>query len=133
VENAQDELSQKIPQCYLSQHPQNIKLDQFSKFQLESLFYMFYQMPRDVFQALAAQELYKRDWRYHGELKIWLKPRTPQEIMQAHSTVQFFYFDAKTFETRLFNPPNRSNLLAGIIPEEEIRVKVPSSTMSDSA
>jgi hypothetical protein len=45
--------------------------------------------------------------------------------MQAHPTVQFLYFDVKSFETRLFNAQIRGNLLAGIIPEEEIRVRGP--------
>lgn len=123
-ENSLDELSFKVPPSY-QMNPPTIKLDHFGKFQLETLFYMFYQMPKDIFQALAAQELYKRDWRYHGELKIWLKPRSQQELMQAHPTVQFLYFDVKSFETRLFNAQIRGNLLAGIIPEEEIRVRGP--------
>lgn len=124
-ENSLDDVPYKIPPSY-HMNATTIKLDHFGKFQLETLFYMFYQMPKDIFQALAAQELYKRDWRYHGELKIWLKPRTQQEIMQAHPTVQFLYFDTKSFETRLFNAPQfRGNLLAGIVPEEEIRVRGP--------
>ena len=96
-------------------------------------------MPKDIIQALAAQELYKRDWRFHGELKIWLKPRTQQEMLQGHPTVQFLSFDPKAFETRLFNPPMpaRANLLAGIVPEEEIRVKLPpasgAASLSDNA
>ena len=114
----------KVPQCYMI-HPPSVKLDQFSKFQVETLFYMFYQLPKDILQALAAQELYKRDWRYHGELTMWLKPRSQQEMMQSHPNIQFVYFDTKAWETRPFNAPIRGNLVAGIIPEEEIRVKIP--------
>jgi len=120
----------KTPDCYLL-HPPPLKPEHLSKFHTETLFYMFYQLPRDLLQAIAAQELYRRDWRYHGELKIWLKPRTAQEIAaQGHPTIQFFYFEIKTWSQQLFNPSNNvtqglrgGNLLAGIIPEDEIRVK----------
>lgn len=114
-----------IPQCY-NLHPPALKTEHLSKFHLETLFYMFYQLPRDILQACAAQELYRRDWRYHAELRLWLKPRTPQELSQAHPTVQFVYFDAKAWEVRLFNAAQvRGNLKAGLVSEEEIRVKPP--------
>lgn len=38
----------------------------------ESLFYIFYTMPRDELQEKAAAELFNRNWRYHKELKTWL-------------------------------------------------------------
>jgi len=58
--------------CYYNQPPV-LKMTHLSKFHLETLFYIFYSMPKDVLQAYAAQELYAREWRYHGELKLWLK------------------------------------------------------------
>lgn len=58
--------------CYYNQPPV-LKMTHLSKFHLETLFYVFYSMPKDVLQAYAAQELYGREWRYHSELKIWLK------------------------------------------------------------
>ncbi|TMW60045.1 hypothetical protein Poli38472_000087 [Pythium oligandrum] len=61
-----------LPMCYYNQPPA-LKTTHLSKFHLETLFYIFYSMPKDVLQAYAAQELYSRDWRYHTELKIWLK------------------------------------------------------------
>lgn len=61
--------------CYYNQPPV-LKTTHLSKFHLETLFYIFYSMPKDVLQAYAAQELYSRDWRYHVELKIWLKRAT---------------------------------------------------------
>lgn len=33
---------------------------------------IFYQWPRDVLQEMAAQTLYKRDWRWHKELRQWM-------------------------------------------------------------
>ncbi|KAJ2317850.1 transcriptional regulator, partial [Coemansia sp. RSA 2681] len=38
----------------------------------ETLFYMFYTMPREELQLAAAEELYRRQWRYHKELRLWL-------------------------------------------------------------
>ena len=59
-----------LPQCYYMQPPA-LKTGHFSKFRLETLFYIFYNMPRDTLQAYAATELYNRDWRYHKDLKLW--------------------------------------------------------------
>lgn len=38
----------------------------------ETLMWIFSAMPRDVMQVNAARELYKRDWRFHKTLRIWL-------------------------------------------------------------
>lgn len=100
-------------------------MEHLSKFQVETLFYMFYCMPKDILQACAAQELYSREWKYHGELKIWLKARTQQELLQAHSTVQFVYFDVNVWNTRLFNNNQRVNITEGLLSEDDVRVKVP--------
>jgi CCR4-NOT transcription complex subunit 2 len=101
----------------------NLKADHLTKFQIETLFYMFYAMPKDILQAFASQELYRRDWRYHGELKIWLKSRNSQELMQSHPTVQFVYFDVANWEPRLFTVAFRGNIISGLLTEEEVRVK----------
>ena len=53
-----------------TRQPPPLKTSHLSKFQLETLFYIFYAMPRDVLQAYAAQELYQRDWQYHRDLKV---------------------------------------------------------------
>lgn len=67
-----------LPLCYYNQPPV-LKTTHLSKFHLETLFYIFYAMPKDVLQAYAAQELHGRDWRYHVDLKIWLKRATPAD------------------------------------------------------
>ena len=48
----------------------------------ETLFYIFYCMPMDVLQEMAADELYRRNWRYHKELKVWLTkdPNVPDSM-----------------------------------------------------
>jgi CCR4-NOT transcriptional regulation complex NOT5 subunit len=43
----------------------------FSKFTNETLFYIFYFMTKDTLQLIAAEELYKRNWRYHSEYLVW--------------------------------------------------------------
>ncbi|KAJ1824945.1 hypothetical protein GGH91_001684 [Coemansia sp. RSA 2671] len=61
----------KLPSCYnASQSPPAVtRIQVFSE---ETLFYIFYTMPRDELQLLAAEELYRRQWRYHKELRLWL-------------------------------------------------------------
>jgi CCR4-NOT transcription complex subunit 2 len=58
--------------------PPALKTSHFGKFQLETLFYIFYNMPRDTLQAYAATELYNREWRYHKDLKLWFTRSSSQ-------------------------------------------------------
>jgi CCR4-NOT transcription complex subunit 2 len=60
----------RIPSCYFV-NPPHLRFSMFQRFQLETLFFVFYSMPRDVLQLAAAQELYNRDWRFHKELRLW--------------------------------------------------------------
>ncbi|KAJ0406281.1 hypothetical protein P43SY_007069 [Pythium insidiosum] len=123
-----------LPLCYYNQPPA-LKTTHLSKFHLETLFYIFYAMPRDVLQAYAAQELYNREWRYHGELSLWLKRASVADAaLVANGSAlssaaamgamgpQFLYFDTTTWERRVFTG-NIHSLAAGLLSEEEIRVK----------
>jgi CCR4-NOT transcription complex subunit 2 len=105
-------------------HPPSLKAEHLNKFQLETLFYMFYSMPKDILQACAAQELYRREWRYHGELKLWLKPRAPHELMQSHPSVMFVFFDVAGWETRLFTASRGPGVVQALLSEDEVRVKL---------
>jgi hypothetical protein len=96
-------------------HPPSLKPEHMSKFLVETLFYMFFAMPRDAFQVSAAQELYRREWRWHAELRLWLKPRSPQEQMQSHPGVQYVYFDPSAWEARLFTNATRTPLATGFL------------------
>ena len=130
--SSQPEPPFSTPSCYLM-HPPSLKTEHLSKFQLETLFYMFYSMPKDILQACAAQELYRREWRYHSELRLWLKPRTAQELMQSHPSVHFIYFEVGAWETRLFTTSTgRGNLAAGLLSEDEVRVKAPQPSSAPS-
>lgn len=109
--------------------PPALKTGHLSKFQLETLFYIFYALPKDVLQAYAAQELYTREWRYHGDLKLWFKRAGPSDGIIANASVagsppQYLYFDINSWERRLFNGSMNQNITNGFLPEEEVRVKL---------
>lgn len=117
----------QLPMCYYMQPPA-LKTGHLSKFQLETLFYIFYALPKDVLQAYAAQELYAREWRYHGDLKLWFKRAGPSDgITSTASAPQYLYFDINSWERRIFNGNMNQNLTNGFLMEDDIRVKFPSS------
>jgi CCR4-NOT transcription complex subunit 2 len=86
------------PPCYIN-HPPSFKTEHITKVPLESLFYMFYSMPRDIMQAYAAQELYRREYRFHTELKIWMKA-APVNPNVPVPTAPFVFFDISLWEQR---------------------------------
>ena len=112
--------------CYYMQPPA-LKTGHLSKFQLETLFYIFYALPKDVLQAYSAQELYTREWRYHAELKRWFKRATPQDGVAAINTgtPQYLYFDINSWERRLFTGNMNQNITSGFLSEDDVRVKFP--------
>mmetsp|Transcript_32119 Transcript_32119/g.92515 ORF Transcript_32119/g.92515 Transcript_32119/m.92515 type:complete len:436 (-) Transcript_32119:108-1415(-) len=117
----------QLPSCYYMQPPA-LKTGHLSKFQLETLFYIFYALPKDVLQAYAAQELDKREWRYHGDLKLWFKRAGPSDgVSTSGSSPQYLYFDINSWERRLFNGNMNQNVTNGFLSEEDVRVKFPSS------
>jgi len=71
-----------LPFAYYMQPPA-LKTSHLAKFTLETLFYIFYAMPKDTLQVYAARELYKRDWRYHKELKLWFSRATAAAAAEA--------------------------------------------------
>jgi len=89
-----------LPQCYYMQPPV-LKTGHFSKFQLETLFYIFYNMPRDTLQAYAATELYNRDWRYHKDLKLWFTRASRQGAHDSQKG-QYIYFDINEWKKNIF-------------------------------
>ncbi|KAJ4457860.1 putative transcription factor [Paratrimastix pyriformis] len=99
-----------LPFCYYNQPPQ-LKPPMFSKvrgggeiraFKDDTLFYIFYRMPRDGMQVYAATELSvtrvasQRGWLFHRELQDWLKPLddgTPPIRTPAEETRSYELFD----------------------------------------
>lgn len=86
-----------MPPCYYMNPPQ-LKTAHLQKFSLETLFYIFFNMPRDMLQAYAAAELYNRGWKYHRELKCWF---VCQEDESGHS--RWICFDPRTWERQYYN------------------------------
>ncbi|KAL4807078.1 hypothetical protein BDV18DRAFT_136836 [Aspergillus unguis] len=60
-----------LPGCYSVANVQPLQ-SRIPSFSDETLFYIFYSMPRDVMQEVAAEELMGRKWRYHKIERCWL-------------------------------------------------------------
>ncbi|VEU37813.1 unnamed protein product [Pseudo-nitzschia multistriata] len=105
--------------------PPALKTGHLQQFQPETLFYIFYAMPKDVLQAYAAQELYTREWRYHGDLKLWFKRAGPADGIPAQPSngQQYLYFDINSWEKRLFNGSMNQNVTGGFLTDEDVRVR----------
>lgn len=67
----------------------------------ETLFFVFYQNPRDVVQELAAGELYSRDWRWHKELQQWMmkdaQMAAPLRVSERSERGVYIFFDANNW------------------------------------
>jgi CCR4-NOT transcription complex subunit 2 len=108
--------------------PPALKTGHLKRFDDETLFYIFYALPRDVLQAYSAQELYSREWKYHVELKLWFKRASPADgVSNTSGGMQYIYFDINSWERRLFNGSMNQNITSGLLPEDDIRVKFSSS------
>ncbi|ESR37965.1 hypothetical protein CICLE_v10027964mg [Citrus x clementina] len=91
-----------VPQCYYAKQPPALHQGYFSKFTVETLFYIFYSMPKDEAQLYAANELYNRGWFYHKEHRLWFirVPNVePLVKTNAYERGSYHCFDPNTFET----------------------------------
>ncbi|KAJ2822654.1 transcriptional regulator, partial [Coemansia erecta] len=85
----------KLPACYNASRPPPA-ITKIPSLMDETLFYIFYTMPRSELQLAAAEELYRRQWRYHKELRLWLtKDPETQTIARTPRGEQgvFIFFD----------------------------------------
>ncbi|KAJ4955815.1 hypothetical protein NE237_012598 [Protea cynaroides] len=101
-EPAKGELEYTVPECYYARTPPPLHQGYFAKFQPESLFYIFYSMPKDEAQLYAANELYNRGWFYHKELRLWLMRVSNMEPLVKTNTYErgsYLCFDPHTWET----------------------------------
>eukprot|EP00007_Cunea_sp_BSH-02190019_P004178 CAMPEP_0174229996 /NCGR_PEP_ID=MMETSP0417-20130205/835_1 /TAXON_ID=242541 /ORGANISM="Mayorella sp, Strain BSH-02190019" /LENGTH=470 /DNA_ID=CAMNT_0015307613 /DNA_START=57 /DNA_END=1466 /DNA_ORIENTATION=- len=108
-----------LPLCYyIPMQPATAKMTEFSD---ETLFYMFYNLPRDRLQIAAARELFRRDWRYHKEMQRWFSrvPDTePLLKTQTYERGTYVYFDPLTWEqVRKYNFVLMYNQLDNAPPE----------------
>ncbi|KAE8146090.1 NOT2 family protein [Aspergillus avenaceus] len=60
-----------LPSCYNVANIQPLQA-RIASFSDETLFYIFYSMPRDIMQEVVAEELMGRKWRYHKIERCWL-------------------------------------------------------------
>lgn len=69
------EESAELPEFWLPNtyylHIPTFKQSYFQKFVVTTLFYIFYAFPKDMLQSLAANELYKRGWKFDLDTKRW--------------------------------------------------------------
>lgn len=90
----------KVPRCYLHKPPR-LQAGYFAKFQQDTLFYIFYSMPSDEAQLLAADELSARHWWYHKDFKLWLTriPNTEPIMKTPHfERGSYLVFDTSTWD-----------------------------------
>lgn len=114
-----------LPPCYYMNPPQ-LKTAHLQKFSWETLFYIFFNMPRDTLQAYAAAELYNRGWKYHRDLKIWFIYQE-EEVGQP----RWVCFDPTAWEKHYYHHPVD---VTGFLTEDDVRVKIaPSGTLASSA
>ena len=100
---ARSEADHVLPSCYYLQPPA-LKTSHLAKFTLETLFYIFYNMPKDTLQVYAGKELYNRDWRYHKDLKLWFTRSGDAQTNNAQNQQAdaYMYFDIEHWERRIF-------------------------------
>ncbi|KAK8683545.1 hypothetical protein V6N13_039604 [Hibiscus sabdariffa] len=91
-----------VPQCYYAKQPPALHQGYFSKFTVDTLFYIFYSMPKDEAQLYAANELYNRGWFYHKEHRMWfIRVPNVEPLVKTNTYERGSYhcFDPKSFET----------------------------------
>ncbi|KAJ1735607.1 transcriptional regulator [Coemansia biformis] len=83
----------RLPGCYNASNPP-AAVTKIPSVTDETLFYVFYTMPRSELQLAAAEELYQRQWRYHKELRLWLTkdPETQPTVRTARGEQGVFIF-----------------------------------------
>ncbi|KAK4047165.1 general negative regulator of transcription subunit 5 [Microbotryomycetes sp. JL201] len=66
----------------------------FAKFDVDTLFYIFYYCPGTYLQFLAASELKKQSWRFHKQYLTWFqRANEPQQITDEYEQGVYLYFD----------------------------------------
>lgn len=100
--------------------PPQLKTSHLQRFTLETLFYIFFNMPRDMLQAYAAAELYNRGWKYHRDLKTWLI------VQEDDSQARWVCFNPNSWDKQFYN---QSVDTTRFLTEDDVRVKITASTV----
>jgi CCR4-NOT transcription complex subunit 2 len=87
----------EVPACY-KHTPPRLQPGHLAKFKEETLFYIFYSMPQDEAQLIAADELYSRGWWWHKKYRCWFihAPNSPVTKGPAGNSERgtYLFFDA---------------------------------------
>jgi CCR4-NOT transcription complex subunit 2 len=90
----------KIPQCYIMQLSLMPHMtSHLSKYTEETLFYIFYSMPKDLMQMYAAKQLISKNWKYHKDLKLWFQQ--VGDLIAKTNTYErgsYIYFDVNSWK-----------------------------------
>ncbi|PNH11534.1 putative NOT transcription complex subunit VIP2 [Tetrabaena socialis] len=88
-----------LPSCYKFPS-QRLQPGYLSKFKEETLFYMFYSMPGDEAQLVAADELSVRGWWFHRRYKLWMlhAPNTAVQKSARGERGSYLIFDINQWE-----------------------------------
>lgn len=101
-EPAKGDPEYSVPECYISQQQPPLKQSHFTRINTETLFYIFYSMPKEEAQLYAANELHTRGWFYHKDLRLWLTRDPNTEPLVKTNTYErgcYFSFDPNTWLT----------------------------------
>lgn len=85
-----------LPVCYYMQPPMQPPEQKIAHFADETLIYIFYAMPQDLLQMVAAIELHNRDWRFHKGLQLWftrVPGSEPTLKTSTHEKGSYYFFD----------------------------------------
>jgi hypothetical protein len=104
----------QTPQCYMLQPPA-LKAGHLKKFDIQSLFYVFYAMPRDILSMYVTKELYRRNWMYHKKLKNWF-------TYEGQDNAKLKFFDTSAWELKTYSGMSNQELVADFMPIAEINV-----------
>ncbi|CAA2966671.1 probable NOT transcription complex subunit VIP2 isoform X1 [Olea europaea subsp. europaea] len=100
-EPARGEPEYSVPECYYAKPPPPVNQSYFARFSQETLFYIFYSMPKDRAQLFAANELYTRGWFYHKDLRLWftrVKDMEPLVETNTYERGSYYFFDPNTWQ-----------------------------------
>lgn len=96
-----------LPPSYFVSKP-ILKAKMIKSYQIETLFYVFYNMPGELVQSCVADELYKRNWVYEPKKQTWFS-KTGE--------------DWKTFDVSRFEIVSTLPNLGPFLSKEDVSVK----------
>lgn len=94
---AKGEPEYTLPQCYSQQAPR-LQPGYFARFSEETLFYIFYSMPKDEAQLFAASELCRKGWFFDKESGMWLTQIESLVKTNTYERGSYYFFDPNIWD-----------------------------------